>query len=69
MTTLHERTRTILQTRDFLHDLLRGEYAPSVPDVVRNEAFRLLRHYPDAGTMIGVACMAPFYFSPPKEPD
>jgi hypothetical protein len=40
-----ERTRTLIQTRDFLFDLKRDL---SVSEDVRREAKRLLRHYPSA---------------------
>lgn len=36
----------ILQTKDFLNELLSAEETPSVPDTVRREARRLLRHFP-----------------------
>jgi len=41
-----ERTRAILQTKDFLVELLSPGKEPGVPDTVRREAHRLLRHYP-----------------------
>ena len=41
-----ERTRAILQTKAFLVDLLSTEQTPGVPDSVRREARRVLRHYP-----------------------
>jgi len=43
MTMPHERTRSIIQTRDFLIDL---SHDPALPESIRNEARRLLRHYP-----------------------
>lgn len=43
MTMPHERTRSIIQTRDFLVDLSDDQ---TLPDAVRIEARRLLRHYP-----------------------
>ena len=46
MTMPSERTRTILQTRDFLRELLDPAKTPRVPKSVRREAHRLLRHYP-----------------------
>jgi hypothetical protein len=46
MTTLNERTRNILQTGAFLK-ALRAD--TSLPERVRNEANRLLRHYPTVG--------------------
>lgn len=46
MTMPDERTRAILQTKDFLVELLSAEQTPGVPATVRREARRLLRHYP-----------------------
>lgn len=46
MTMPDERTRAILQTNDFLVELLSAEQTPGVPETVRREARRLLRHYP-----------------------
>ncbi|WP_415769054.1 BPSL0761 family protein [Pseudomonas sp. LB3P38] len=49
MTMPHERTRSIIQTRDFLVDLS-GDQA--LPESVRNEARRLLRHYPTSDEVL-----------------
>lgn len=46
MTTPHERTRTLLQTREFLQELTNPEKMPGVPEDVRRQARVLLRHYP-----------------------
>ena len=45
MTMVHERTRSVVQTRDFLRDLSKDL---SVPESIRLQAERLLRHYPEA---------------------
>lgn len=45
MTTVYERTRSVIETSDFLLRLSRDK---SLPDAVRNEARQLLRHYPTA---------------------
>lgn len=45
MTMPSERTRSIIQTREFLVDLSRDK---TLPEAVRIEAHRLLRHYPTA---------------------
>jgi hypothetical protein len=45
MTTVYERTRSVIETSDFLLRLTRDQ---SLPDTVRSEARRLLRHYPTA---------------------
>ncbi|GAB0078230.1 hypothetical protein TOC8171_36330 [Pseudomonas syringae] len=49
MTTPHERTRSVIQTRDFLIELSRNT---SLPDSIRRDARFLLRHYPDKGDMV-----------------
>lgn len=45
MTMPTERTRAIIQAREFLVSLSRDQ---ELPDAVRIEAQRLLRHYPTA---------------------
>lgn len=51
MTTPHERTRAVLETRAFLAELMDSSMHPDMPEVVRLEARRLLRHYPSASDM------------------
>jgi hypothetical protein len=46
VTTPDERTRAILHTKDFLVELLSASQTPRVPESIRSEAHRLLRHYP-----------------------
>ncbi|WP_318656876.1 BPSL0761 family protein [Pseudomonas capsici] len=48
MTTVFERTRSVIETSDFLLRLTRDQ---SLPDTVRSEARLLLRHYPAADTV------------------
>ncbi|EME01667.1 hypothetical protein GFK97_03335 [Pseudomonas stutzeri] len=48
MTMAHERTRSVVQTRDFLQELARDT---SLPESVRYQAKNLLRHYPTAETI------------------
>lgn len=43
MTMPNERTRSVIQAREFLIKLRADE---ALPEAVRNEAHRLLRHYP-----------------------
>ena len=45
MTMPGERTRAIIHTREFLVSLSRDQ---ALPEAERNEARRLLRHYPTA---------------------
>lgn len=49
MTMPSERTRAIIQTREFLVELSRDN---SLPEAVRTEAHRLLRHYPSADEVL-----------------
>lgn len=49
MTMPNERTRSIIQTRVFLVDLSRDR---TLPEAVRTEAYRLLRHYPTANEVL-----------------
>lgn len=51
MTLPYERTRSLVQTGDFLRQLSRSQ---EIPDSLRNEAKRLLRHYPDADLLLGL---------------
>lgn len=43
MTTPYERTRAILETKQFLHDLAQ---VPQVPKAIKQAALTLLLHYP-----------------------
>lgn len=65
MTTPDERTRAILHTKDLLVELLSAEQAPNVPEAIRDEARRLLRHYPSPAEL-GLAHRAlPMFFGEP----
>jgi len=46
MTLPVERTNAVLRTERFLIDLLDPKKTPRVPRAVRQEAGRLLKHYP-----------------------
>lgn len=48
MTMPAERTRTVPQTREFLLELQTATKSSGVPENVRKEARRLLRHFPSA---------------------
>jgi hypothetical protein len=41
-----ERTRALIETKQFLEQLLVPEDSPGVPDWAREQARKLLRHYP-----------------------
>jgi hypothetical protein len=55
MTIPYERTTSVVQTREFLQVLRRNL---DLPTSIRNEAHRLLRHFPDIGvlTLTAHAC-------------
>lgn len=52
MTMPSERTRSVIQAREFLIAIRSNA---SLPETVRNEAHRLLRHYPSVEDMNLVA--------------
>lgn len=49
MTMPHERALSIIQTRESLLDISRNQ---ELPEAVRHEAQRLLRHYPAADEVL-----------------
>lgn len=51
MTMPDERTRAVVQTAEFLRELTMPSASPGVPDIVRETARRLMRHYPGRGDM------------------
>lgn len=63
MTLPEERTRAVLQSRFFLQQLCDSERTPGVPDAVRREARKLLRHFPDAGHIHSAAIAWPSHWS------
>lgn len=69
MTTPDERTRAILHTKDLLVELLSAEQAPNVPEAIRDEARRLLRHYPGPRELDIAHRALPMFFGdiPPRE--
>lgn len=50
----HERTRSVIQTEAFLSELSRNT---ALPEALRLEAKRLLRHYPSAEQVMRVGHM------------
>jgi hypothetical protein len=46
MTLPDERTRAIVNARNFLYDLIDPKKTPRVPKTVRERARRILKHYP-----------------------
>ncbi|WP_338029232.1 BPSL0761 family protein [Frateuria edaphi] len=59
MTTPDERTRSLLQAGAFLKELATD---PLVPPAIRQEASRLLRHFPKASTVRLLARMEAKHF-------
>lgn len=65
MTLPIERTNAVLRTERFLMDLRDPKKYPRVPKEVREEANRLLRHYPSKYNMTYIKDS----FEPLKEPN
>ena len=66
MTMPHERTRAVLQAREFLQELAAGEWPYTLPLDVRREAQRLLRHFPRANDMELAHLALPTWFGPTR---
>ena len=62
MTLPFERTNSVNITRAFLVDLLNPKKTPKVPKVIRERAYRCLRHYPHSLDMEQACEMAPKIF-------
>ena len=60
-----ERTRSIIQTREFLESIAGGREGPCIPESVKREAYRLLRHYPDDWHLATVAREVPEFWADP----
>jgi len=68
MTTAHERTRSVIQTRQFLKALSSGLPAAGVPADVRREALRLLTHFPEDIHLDHAAIAWPQMWAPVSPP-
>ena len=55
MTIPVERTNAVINTEQFLCDLLDPKKTPRVPKDIRQQASRLLRHYPSQQEMETIA--------------
>jgi hypothetical protein len=64
MTTSHERTRSAIQTRMLLEALCATARTAGIPEEIRREALRLLRHYPDGGHLDRAAIAWPEIWAP-----
>lgn len=64
MTMPDERTRSVLQTRQFLEELA-GAKVSGIPEEVRVEARRLLRHFPEKYDLVFAAEARPDLWARP----
>jgi len=64
MTTPYERTRSLLETNLFLHELQDPKLTPRVPAAVREIARKLLRHYPGYADIELVHKALPLFYGP-----
>jgi hypothetical protein len=67
MTIPLERTRAVLQTKEFLLELQDPTKSPGVPEEVRREANRLLRHFPSTWDLNAAHRGAPDWWGPVQE--
>jgi hypothetical protein len=65
MTTSFERTRTLVEARVFLQDLLSDGKYPGVPAEVRSKADALLRHFPEQMDLRLLHSTLPMFYDPP----
>ena len=68
MTLPDERYRSVMQTARFLESLSYSSETKRVPLAIRQEARRLLRHYPNEWDMKAVERLAPHIFEEQMEP-
>lgn len=65
MTMPDERTRSVIQTREFLQ-MLEAADKTEVPENIRKEAHRLLRHFPRTMDLQFAANACPEWFGSPE---
>jgi hypothetical protein len=68
MTLPDERYRAVMQTREFLSDLLDRKKYPRVPLQVRQQALWCLRHYPSGWDMEAASRGVPEVFVKQMDP-
>lgn len=68
MTLPDERYRAVKMARQFLMELCSAEKTPRVPQIIRNQARGILRHYPSDYDMNRTADVAPDVFQTQMEP-
>ncbi len=64
MTTPYERTRSLIETNLFLHELQDPTLMPRVPAAVREIARKLMRHYPNDSDVELVHKALPMFYGP-----
>lgn len=64
MTLPSERTRSVIQTEDFLKKICVN---PEIPESIRNEAKYLLRHFPTADDIKTIGRLEEFLLKPPGD--
>lgn len=67
MTTPEERTRAVVDTREFLESLTCSISNPGMPQEIREQARRLLRHYPFPSDLQLAAFALPQWFGVPEK--
>jgi len=68
MTLPDERYRSLVQTKNFLLDLLNRQKTPHVPKIIRQRAHSLLRHWPDDYHLELMTEEMPQHFAKQMEP-
>ncbi len=68
MTLPDERYRSLVQTKQFLMELLSAQKTPRVPKHIRYQALGLLRHWPDDYHLHKMTLDMPNYFAEQIEP-
>jgi len=68
MTLPDERYRSLLEVRKFLGRLTSPTMTPRIPKSVRDQAFALLRHFPDSYVLEMMTENMPDYFAKEIEP-
>ena len=68
MTLPDERYRAVIQTREFLKELMDPSKTPRLSKEIRRQATWCLRHYPDISEMKAAARYAPSVFQEQMEP-
>lgn len=67
MTLPDERFRAVIQTKNFLTELMYADKTPRVPKAIRRRAHDLLRHYPSYWDLERASQNAPDVFLPEIE--